>query len=84
MKPKTIWISGLLALGMACPALAQPPEQCTTAIISPAASAHRVPVLWKNRDTGTLSNKVVYVEEEPFSYLGLVNADAPGGRRGEG
>lgn len=80
MKPKNIWITGLLALGVACPALAQTPEQCTTAVVSPAASADGVPVLWKNRDTGTLSNKVVYVEEEPLSYLGLVNADAPGGR----
>jgi len=80
MKPKDALIVGLLALGLASPALAQTREECTTAIISPAASADRVPMLWKNRDTGTLSNKVVFVEDTPYSYLGLVDADAPGGR----
>ena len=80
MKPKAALVVGLLALAVACPSLAQTREQCTTAIISPAASADHVPVLWKNRDTGSLSNKVVYVGDTPYSYLGLVNADAPGGR----
>jgi hypothetical protein len=80
MRPNAALIAGLLVLDVACPALAQTREQCTTAIISPTASASRVPVLWKNRDTGTLSNKVVYVEDTPYSYLGLVNAEAPGGR----
>lgn len=80
MKPKDALIVGLLTLGLAAPALAQTREECTTAIISPAASADRVPVLWKNRDTGTLSNKVVFVKDTPYSYLALVNAEVPSGR----
>jgi hypothetical protein len=55
-------------------------EQCTAAIITPDASLNGVPMLWKNRDTDVLSNKVVYVEETPFSYLALVNADCQSGR----
>jgi hypothetical protein len=55
-------------------------EGCTTAIISPSASLHGVPMLWKNRDTGFLSNKVIYVTEKPFSYIGLVNAAETSGR----
>lgn len=55
-------------------------EQCTSAVISPQAAASGVPMLWKNRDTGKLSNKVVFVNERPFSYLGLVNADSASGK----
>ncbi len=80
MNLNRVIVVGLLALGLAAPASAQTPEECTTAIVSPAASADRVPVLWKNRDTGTLSNKVLFVEDTPYSYLGLVDFDAPGGR----
>jgi hypothetical protein len=36
--------------------------------------------LWKNRDTLSLSNKVVYVKESPYSYLALVNANSDSGR----
>lgn len=50
-------------------------EQCTSAVISNLATAEGVPLLWKNRDTGVLSNKVVYVKDEPYCYLALVNAD---------
>ena len=53
---------------------------CTTAIISPAASENGTPMLWKNRDTDYLSNKVVYVKEVPYSYVGLVNEKDTSGR----
>jgi hypothetical protein len=56
------------------------PEQCTSAVILPAGSATGGPVLWKNRDTDTLSNKVVFVDEDPFDYLCLANADSASGR----
>ena len=55
-------------------------EQCTSAVVSVHASSAGTPILWKNRDTGVLSNKVVYVEDKPFSYLALVNASVPSGR----
>lgn len=55
-------------------------EQCTSAVISIHASDDGVPILWKNRDTGKLSNKVVYVKDSPYSYLALVNADSSSGR----
>ncbi len=56
-------------------------EECTSAVLSPPATGSQAPVLWKNRDTNTLSNRVVYVEEQPFAYLALVNGDDPSGRR---
>jgi len=55
-------------------------EECTTAVITGEVTVDRAPILWKNRDTDTLSNKVVFVSEKPFSYLGVVNAEAPSGR----
>jgi hypothetical protein len=64
----------------AAPALAQR-EECTTAVLGPTSTLSGAPVLWKNRDTNTLSNRVVFVEEQPFAYLCLANADDPSGRR---
>ena len=68
---------GTLPVGL----LAQGAEQCTTALLSPAASASERPMLWKNRDTDALSNKVVLVREQPYAYLALVDADDASGRR---
>lgn len=71
---------GLLLGGL--PRLAaQGAEQCTSAVISPAASAGGRPMLWKNRDTDNLSNRVVFVREVPHSYLAVVDGDDASGRR---
>ncbi len=55
-------------------------EGCTAAVLSTGATASGAPMLWKNRDTSVLSNRVVYVDEAPFDYLCLANADADSGR----
>jgi hypothetical protein len=55
-------------------------EGCSNAIIHGAASADGAPMLWKNRDTNYLSNKVIYVEEKPYCYLALVNNEETSGR----
>ena len=57
-----------------------PGRACTTAVISPAASILGRPMLWKNRDTDFLNNKVIFVSESPYSYLALVNAEDRSGR----
>ncbi|MBD3870288.1 MAG: succinylglutamate desuccinylase/aspartoacylase family protein, partial [Acidobacteria bacterium] len=53
---------------------------CTTAVVASEASTTGTPILWKNRDTPVLSNKVVFVDEAPFAYLCLANARADSGR----
>jgi hypothetical protein len=68
----------LMALGALASAISE--EQCTTSIISAGAAADSRPILWKNRDTKQLSNKVIYVEEKPFNYLAVVNAAEDSGR----
>lgn len=55
-------------------------EACTTAVLNGRATLKGVPMLWKNRDTNVLSNKVIFVKETPYSYLALVNADETSGR----
>jgi hypothetical protein len=53
---------------------------CTTAVISPGAASQGRPLLWKNRDTDFLNNKIIFVSENPFSYLALINAEDRSGR----
>jgi hypothetical protein len=55
-------------------------EECTTAVIAGPAAADGNPILWKNRDTDSLSNKVVLVRERPYDYLAVVNAAETSGR----
>jgi hypothetical protein len=55
-------------------------EECTTAVIAGPAAADGKPILWKNRDTDSLSNKIVLVREQPYDYLAVVNAAETSGR----
>ncbi len=55
-------------------------EECTTAVVTGAATADARPILWKNRDTDSRSNKVVYVPAQPYAYLAVVDAASSSGR----
>ena len=55
-------------------------DACTTAAWSANATAYQAPVLWKNRDTEDLSNRVVYVDAKPHKYLGLADHTETSGR----
>lgn len=55
-------------------------EECTTAVVSGLATPDGAPILWKNRDTDVLNNKVIFVREKPYCYLALVNAKETSGR----
>ncbi len=59
---------------------APPAAACTSAVVGPEASVTGTPLLWKNRDTPVLANKVVYIDESPYDYLCLANAEADSGR----
>jgi hypothetical protein len=77
MKKKLALLALALVLSSSPPF---PGQACTTAVISPGASSQGRPMLWKNRDTDFLNNKVIFVSESPFSYLALVNAEDRSGR----
>lgn len=55
-------------------------EECTTAVISGKATVDGAPILWKNRDTSHLFNKVIFVNEKPYSYIAIVNNEETSGR----
>ena len=55
-------------------------DECTTAVVGPRVGEDGRPLLWKNRDTDVLSNRVVFVKETPYSYLGLADLEARSGR----
>lgn len=47
---------------------------CTTAIVSGKATPDGRPLLFKQRDTGHLSNKLMSFSDGKYAYLGIVNA----------
>jgi hypothetical protein len=70
----------LLPILLLLPLPARAREECTTAVVGPRAGEDGRPMLWKNRDTDVLSNRVVFVKETPYSYLGLADLEARSGR----
>lgn len=49
---------------------------CTSVIISGKLTKDGRPLMWKNRDTGTLANCVVYQKGERYAYLAIVNSNS--------
>ncbi len=62
----------LLALMLLWPLVRSFP--CTIAVVSGKATIDGRPLIWKNRDTDVLNNKVVYVTSGRIPFLALVNA----------
>ncbi len=76
MKP---FLALFVSLFLFCSAVALA-DECTTAVVAGSATRDGAPLLWKNRDADMLSNKVILVEDVPFRYLAVVNADDTSGR----
>ena len=47
---------------------------CTIAIVSGKLTPDGRPLLWKNRDTDELNNKLMYFSGAKFDFIGLVNS----------
>jgi hypothetical protein len=76
-----IVMTAVVAAGLMLPISAgSGSEECTTLVAAGGATSGGGPLLWKNRDTNTLSNKVILVTEQPYSFLALVDADDSAGR----
>jgi hypothetical protein len=82
MKKHVLIALGLLLLCGAAAWTAGNEEECTSLVAAAAGTVDGAPLLWKNRDTSNppTPNKVVFVEEQPYSYLALVNSGADNGR----
>ncbi|MEA3500929.1 MAG: hypothetical protein U9R41_07930 [Candidatus Marinimicrobia bacterium] len=53
---------------------------CTSAVISGKATIDGRPILWKHRDTGTLENKLIYIEGEKYDLVGIANSSDTTGK----
>lgn len=52
-------------------------EECTTAVISGSATADGRPLLWKNRDTDDVQNKLAFLTEGPLAATAIVTPGDP-------
>lgn len=68
LKHLFIFISGFLLLGQ----LTIFP--CTVAVVSGTATPDGRPLMWKNRDTSGLDNKMIYFKGEKYAFIGLIDA----------
>jgi len=53
---------------------------CTTAVISGKATKDGRPMLWKNRDTWAVNNKIMIFHDGKYTYTGLVNSQDKTGK----
>lgn len=65
----------LIALALLTLAYSQPIFACTSVIVSGRVTKDGRPLIYKNRDTRTLSNMSIVVQGPKYRYLGLVNAE---------
>ena len=83
LKRKRLTVVALLVLlfGAGAWTAGDSGEECTSLVATAGGTVDGAPLLWKNRDNpSALSNKVVFVEEQPYSYLALINAEHVNGR----
>ncbi len=52
---------------------------CTSAIITGKATVDGRPLMWKNRDTDHLNNRLQYFKGSKYNFIGLVNSESKGG-----
>lgn len=52
----------------------QSAKSCTVAVISGKYTKDGRPLLWKNRDTWAVHNKIMYFDDGKYEYMGLVNS----------
>ena len=69
----------IIILSTFCPLAAvaqQGLEECTVGVASGKATTDGRPLLWKNRDTNSRDNEVVYFKDGRFKYLALTDANS--------
>lgn len=46
---------------------------CTVAVVSGKATPDGRPLMWKNRDTSSLNNKILYFKGDKYNFIGLID-----------
>lgn len=57
-----------------------PVDACTSIIISGKHTPDGRPIMWKNRDTDTFQNAVMFFNDGKYHSLGLIDSDDPTGK----
>ena len=52
---------------------------CTSAIFTGKCTKDGRPLMWKNRDTGELNNRLEHFKGKKYDFVGLVNSPSKGG-----
>jgi hypothetical protein len=55
-------------------------DACTSIIISGKNTPDGRPIMWKNRDTDTYQNAIMYFDDGKYSSMGLIDSDDPTGK----
>ena len=55
-------------------------DACTSIIISGKNTPDGRPIMWKNRDTDTYQNAVMYFNDGKYNSMGLIDSDDPKGK----
>ena len=53
---------------------------CTVAVVSGKYTKDGRPLLWKNRDTWAVNNKIMYFDNAKYKHMGLVNSKDANGK----
>jgi hypothetical protein len=53
---------------------------CTSIIISGKSTPDGRPIMWKNRDTDTYQNAIMYFNDGKYNSIGLIDSDDPKGK----
>ncbi|NPV82964.1 MAG: hypothetical protein HPY46_05190 [Candidatus Aminicenantes bacterium] len=70
----------ILAIVFLLFALQSDSSACTLIVASGRATASGRPLMWKNRDTPQLLNKLMYFKGEKYNFIGLVDSDDEAGK----
>ena len=54
--------------------LTAPVFACTSAIFTGKCTKDGRPLMWKNRDTGELNNRLEHFKGKKYDFVGLVNS----------
>jgi len=57
-----------------------PAHACTSIIVSGKATPDGRPIMWKNRDTDTYQNAIMYFNDGKYASMGLIDSDDPSGK----
>jgi hypothetical protein len=55
-------------------------QACTLVVASGKATANGRPLMWKNRDTSHLLNKLMYFKGKEYNFIGLIDSDDASGK----